>query len=63
MLGALLVGLVTFTVGALSVLFTVSDGVLFVSIVPPERYVDGQSLIYGSRALSFTGLGSWATFR
>jgi hypothetical protein len=47
--------LVTFTVGALSVLFTVSDGTLFVSIVPPERYVDGQSLIYGSRALSFMG--------
>jgi MFS family permease len=45
--------LVTFTVGALSVLFTVSDGVLFVSIVPPDRYVDGQSLIYGSRSASF----------
>ena len=26
---------------------------LFVSIVPPERYVDGQSLIYVSRAMSF----------
>src|SRR5262249_39977783 len=37
--------LVTFAAGALSVLFTVSDGTLFVSIVPPERYVDGQSLI------------------
>ena len=47
--------LVTFAVGALSVLFTVSDGTLFVSIVPPERYVDGQSLIYGSRSLSFMG--------
>lgn len=44
---------VTFTAGALAVLFTVSDGTLFVSIVPPERYVDGQSLIYGSRAFSF----------
>src|ERR1700728_3447066 len=44
--------LVTFMVGALSVLFTVSDGTLFVSIVPPEGYVDGQSLIYGSRSLS-----------
>jgi MFS family permease len=44
--------LVTFVVGALSVLFTVSDGTLFVSIVPPEGYVDGQSLIYGSRSLS-----------
>jgi MFS family permease len=46
---------VTFGAGALSVMFNVSDGTLFVSIVPPERYVDGQSLIYGSRALSFVG--------
>jgi len=46
---------VTFVSGALSVLFTVSDGTLFVSIVPPDAYVDGQSLIYGSRALSFMG--------
>src|ERR1700728_2881726 len=46
---------VTFIAGALSVLFTVSDGTLFVSIVSPEEYVDGQSLIYGSRALSFLG--------
>ena len=46
---------VTFVAGALSVLFTVSDGTLFVSIVEPEEYVDGQSLIYGSRALSFLG--------
>jgi MFS family permease len=46
---------VTFAGGALSVLFTVSDGTLFVSIVQPEEYVDGQSLIYGSRALSFLG--------
>jgi MFS family permease len=43
---------VTFVEGALSVLFTVSDGTLFVSIVEPEEYVDGQSLIYGSRAFS-----------
>jgi MFS family permease len=46
---------VTFIAGALSVLFTVADGTLFVSIVPPTQYVDGQSLIYGSRALSFLG--------
>ena len=46
---------VTFVGGALSVLFTVSDGTLFVSIVSPDEYVDGQSLIYGSRALSFLG--------
>ena len=47
--------LVTFAAGTLSIVFTVSDSTLFVSIVPPERYVDGQSLIYGSRALSFVG--------
>jgi MFS family permease len=47
--------LVTFGAGTLSILFNVSDGTLFVSIVAPERYVDGQSLIYGSRALSFVG--------
>src|SRR6516164_6853985 len=47
--------LVTFATGTLSVLFTVSDGTLFVSIVPAGRYVDGQSLIYGSRSLSLMG--------
>jgi MFS family permease len=46
---------VTFLEGALSVLFTVSDGTLFVSIVEPEEYVDGQSLIYGSRSFSLLG--------
>ena len=46
---------VTFGAGLLSVLFNVSDSTLFVSIVPPERYMDAQSLIYGSRALSFAG--------
>jgi MFS family permease len=47
--------LVTFAAGTLSILFNVSDATLFVSIVAPEQYVDGQSLIYGSRALSFMG--------
>ena len=46
---------VMFAAGVLSVLFGVADGTLFVSVVPRDRYVDGQSLIYGSRALSFTG--------
>ena len=36
-------------------LFNVSDSTLFISIVAPERYMDAQSLIYGSRALSFAG--------
>jgi predicted MFS family arabinose efflux permease len=44
---------VVFAAGTLSILFNVADGTLFVSIVAPEQYVDGQSLIYGSRALSF----------
>jgi MFS family permease len=47
--------LVTFAAGTLSILFNVSDGTLFVSIVAPGQYVDGQSLVYGSRALSFVG--------
>jgi MFS family permease len=46
---------VIFAAGTLSVLFSVCDGTLFVSIVAPSQYVDGQSLIYGSRALSFMG--------
>jgi MFS family permease len=47
--------LVTFGAGTLSLFFNVSDATLFVSIVAPERYVDAQSLVYGSRALSFVG--------
>jgi MFS family permease len=46
---------VAFGVGVLSVLFTVSDPTLFVSIVPDDKYLEGNSLIYGSRALSFVG--------
>jgi MFS family permease len=41
--------------GAFSVLFTVCQPTLFVSLVPGDAYLDGNSLIYGSRALSFTG--------
>ena len=44
---------VAFGIGALSILFTVSDPTLFVALVPADRYVEGQSLVYGSRALSF----------
>jgi MFS family permease len=50
-LGQLLV--VVFAAGTLSILFNVADQTLFVSIVAPGQYVDGQSLIYGSRAMSF----------
>ncbi len=38
--------------GTLSVFFTVSDAGLFVALVPGGRYVEGNSLIYRSRALS-----------
>lgn len=46
---------VAFGAGVFSVLFTVSDPTLFVSLVPADKYVDGNSLVYGSRALSFVG--------
>jgi MFS family permease len=45
--------LVVFAAGTFSILFNVADATLFVSIVAPEQYLDGQSLLYGSRALSF----------
>lgn len=47
--------LVAFGAGVLSVLFNVADSTLFVSLVSPERYVDGNSLTNASRALSFVG--------
>jgi MFS family permease len=46
---------VGFLVGVLSVLFNVSEGTLFVSLVPRDRYVEANSLIHGSRAASFVG--------
>lgn len=44
---------VAFAVGTLSVLFEVCDAALFVSLLPAERYVEGNSLLNGSRAMSF----------
>jgi MFS family permease len=44
---------VTFAAGTLSIFFNVADSTLFVSVVAPEDYVDGQSLLNGSRALSY----------
>jgi len=44
-----------FAAGTLSVLFTVSNATLFVTLVPDDQYVDGNSLLYSSRALSFVG--------
>ena len=46
---------VAFGAGTLSVLFTVSDAALFVTLVPAGRYVEGNSLVHGSRAMSFIG--------
>ena len=46
---------VAFTAGTLSVLFSVSDSGLFVSLVPSDQYVEGNSLIYQSRALAAVG--------
>jgi MFS family permease len=46
---------IAFCVGIFSVLFTVCDAALFVALIPPERYLEGKSLVYGSRAMSFVG--------
>jgi MFS family permease len=46
---------VAFATGTLGVLFNVSDSALFVAVVPAEKYVEGNSLIYASRALSYVG--------
>jgi MFS family permease len=44
---------IAFATGALTVLFTVSDASLFVTIVPRERFVEASSLLNGSRAFSY----------
>ena len=46
---------VAFGAGTLSTLFTVSDGSLSVAIMPDDKYVEGNSLIYASRAFSLVG--------
>ncbi len=46
---------VAFLVGCASVLFNVAQSTVFASIVEPAEYVDANSLIHGSRALSFVG--------
>lgn len=46
---------VAFLVGCASVLFNVAQSTVFASIVGPADYVDANSLIHGSRALSFVG--------
>jgi MFS family permease len=47
--------LVAFAAGTLSVFFSVSYSTLFVSIVPRDRYIEGSSILNGTRALSFMG--------
>jgi MFS family permease len=42
-----------FLVGTLAVLFSVAYSTLFVSLVPRERFVEGQSLVNGNRAFSY----------
>ena len=44
---------VAFAVGTMSVFFTVAYGSLFVSLVPRERYIEGSSILSGTRAFSF----------
>lgn len=44
-----------FGAGALSTMFTVCDGSVSVAIMPADQYVEGTSLVYGSRAVSFVG--------
>jgi MFS family permease len=46
---------VGFLVGTLSVLFFVSYSTLFAALTPRERYLDANSLLNGSRALSYVG--------
>jgi hypothetical protein len=44
---------IAFVVGAFSVLFDLSNATLFVSLVPTRHHVQGNSLLNGTRAMSF----------
>lgn len=44
---------VGFLIGTMSVLFHVSYSTLFVSLVPRDRYVEGGSIMHGTRAFSY----------
>lgn len=46
---------VAFTVGAFTVLFDICNATLFVALVPKDRFVAGNSLLNGSRAMAFVG--------
>ena len=44
---------IAFAAGVLSVFFNVSNSALFVAVVPEQQYLEGNTLVYASRALSF----------
>jgi MFS family permease len=44
---------VAFLSGTLAVLFEVSHATLFVSLVPPSRYIEANTLLNGARAMSY----------
>jgi MFS family permease len=46
---------VSFATGTMTMLFFVSQSSLFVALAPRERYLEANSLLYGSRAFSFVG--------
>jgi MFS family permease len=46
---------VAFGAGGLSAVFAVSDSSLSVAVMPDDQYVEGNSLVYASRAFSFVG--------
>ncbi|MGW1277856.1 MFS transporter [Streptomyces tsukubensis] len=53
---------VAFLVGTCSVLFGVCNAALFVSLVSPGKYVEGNSLVNGSQSMAQVGgagLGGW----
>jgi predicted MFS family arabinose efflux permease len=47
--------LVAFLSGSLSVLFSVAYDVVFVSLLERDDYIEGSSLLHGSRAASYVG--------
>lgn len=46
---------VAFLAGCLAVFFDLSYSTIFVTVTPRERYVEGNSLVHGSRSVSFVG--------
>jgi MFS family permease len=46
---------VGFLVGALTVVFDVSWGTVFVAVVQRDRFIEAQALLHGSRSLAYVG--------